>query len=400
MDQKQLLEMEQCRYNPWGHKRPLVCADTERWTIAQQKAKSPDLSASEQSAVYARELTGCGGFEFVGFSNARLVDAVHLSSGVVLFPCFAREGETIPEGDPILRYTIRMQKKGRFVYDGWVPITAWDAVSIRNAVQSVSEALSAFSVRGCYFEWEPKYRALTSPKPFFFWGHHQLLELERLCRRIDDLAQVDRSAIYRSLAWLSQSVRSVDVVGRFFYAILTIESLAIYIEERAEEASPFWILRTTKITDLERKKCIDNTLSKWLDSDPAEAIKRAYFDCVISLTNTLKSHLKLVLPADSAFFELLFQKNTSGKSLYDLRHDIAHGRSNLLNEVDRDLIRQSADEAEKVATNYIRLVFEKALNAWPTRSGVSSGIPIDFHEMVLTSERMYHGATLLAELYS
>ena len=389
------------RYNLWCQRRPLVCSDQDQYRRAASFFTQRDLSPSEQAAFYLHELTGCAGFEFVTFSNVRLEGPAKLPNNVVLIPCFFDTTEGRDVRDPLVQLTTRMQQKSRFIYDGWIPITIWDEQNVRRAIQNIDEALSVFCLSSrIFFDWEPKYPAPNDQRSKYEFEEEHLKELESLSQTLDELEEDDCTAIYRSLAWLSQGIRLDEPAARFLFSILAIESLATYIEEAAPDSSPLTNLRTKSITEAECEKCIKDALKKWLDDDPRKAIERAYFDCVTSITARLKRHLQKVLASDAESYNLIFREKVEGKTLYDIRHYVAHGSLNALSEVQREQIRQRVWDAERVARRYIWAVLEQALNIAPITTKMNASLSIRVNNMVVSSEKMYQGPTHMAEIYS
>jgi len=294
-----------------------------------------------------------------------------------------------------------MEQKSRFIYDGWISIATWNEQNVRRAIQSIDEALSTFCMKGrIFFDWEPKYPAPSDPRSMYKLDDEHLQELESRAQTLDSLEDDDRTAIYRGLAWLSQGIRLDEPAARFLFSILAIESLATYIEEKASDSSPLTALRTTNITEAERVKCIKDTLSKWLDDNPGKAIERAYFDCVTTITRRLKRHLQNVFASDAGSYALLFEHKIEGKTLYDLRHYVAHGRANALSEMQREQIRRRVWDAERVARRYIWAVFERALGTPPITSKIQAAFFVGVHNVVVSSEDMYQGPTHMAVIYS
>ena len=326
MKQDNLPEMPPGKYNPWCQKRPLVCTDTEQLSRASSYFLRKNLSSSEQAAFYLHELTGCTGFEFVAFSNAKLPGVIELTGNVVLVPCFLSDTDGYQISDSLVRFTHQMEQRCRFIYDGWVPIATWDEHHVHKVVQDVDKALSVFCIRGrTFFDWESKYPTPDKQRSAFYFEEEHLQDLKSVSRALDGLNEDDRTAIYRSLAWLSQGMRVDEPAARFLFSILAIESLATYIEEKAPGGSPLIVFRTRNVTDGERVKCIKDTLARLLDQDPEEAVKRAYSDCVRSITGKLKRHLENAFASDTESYELLFEQKVDGKTLYGLRNYVAHG---------------------------------------------------------------------------
>ena len=393
------------RYNTWCHRHGLVCEDQDRYHRAQAVFHKKGLSSSEKAALYLHELTGCDGLEFVAFSNARLKKYVMLANGVILVPCFLSQTEGQSAQDLLARLTMRMEQKCRFIYDGWIPIVTWDEATIRKVIRSVDEALSIFCLRGrTSFDWEPKYPVPDETSSTYEFEGRHILELERVSKLLDSLGQNDRVALYRSLAWLSRGLRLDDPAARFLFSVLAIESLATYIEDHASDESPLVVLRAQRLTQTERRanrdKCIRDILPELLPSNPVEAIKTAYFDCVVGIKQRLKTHLRRIFISDPETIMLLFEQKVEGKSLYDLRNDIAHGTTDALSEVQREQIRRRIWDVERFARGYLLVVLQTALGAKPFSKGMQASLFVSVQNAVVSSEGMYKGPTHMAIVYS
>jgi hypothetical protein len=389
------------KYNSWCQRQPLVYNDKERYKRATSFFARRELSSSEQAAFYLHELTGCEGLEFVAFSNAQLEGISKLPGSVVLVPCFlvSLQGHNI--SNPLVQLTLKMKEESRFIYDGWIPIAIWDEYHVRQAVQNIDKALSVFCMHGrASFDWEPKYPAPSEQRSVYYFEDEHLQDLESISRTLDGLKEDDRTAIYRSLAWLSQSMRLDEPAARFLFSILAIESLATYIEETASEESLLIALKATSITSAEREKCIKDTLAEWLDENPRKAIEKAYFDCVTPITRRLKSHLEKVFASDAESYNLLFKLKVDDKTLYELRHYVAHGNVNALSETHREQIQKRVWDAERVARRYIRTIFEEVLNTSLLTSTMQAALPMKIQNAVLSNEKMYKGPTHMAEIYN
>jgi len=388
------------KYNLWCHKRPLISSKGAQSRIVKGFSTRPDLTPSERAAFFLNDLTGCKGFEFVAFSNARINWAVRLSNRVVLVPCFLVDGESGPVQDPVFQATIRMQKKGRFIYDGWIPVEQWDDDHVHGAIQGSDEALSVCSAVGAIsLSWEAKYRA---PRGNLFCDVEpkHLNGLEQIAQSLDSLRDRDRIAVAQSLAWVSHGIRLHDATARFLFSVLAIESLATYIERGSDSNSPFFKLKTRKSTKADEAECIRGQLSKWEKSNPRKAVEQAYSQC-LSITGMLKTHLAHVLGSESAAYNLMFALKKQGTTLYDLRHAVAHGRARTLSEKERNRIRQRVSEVEAVARSYILTVLRGCLglNIQVASSSMGAALSIDPLDMLMCREGMYQGPTHMGLVY-
>jgi hypothetical protein len=395
------------KYNNWFERRELVCSDEARYFRAVSFSNKKYLSPSEKAAFYLHELTGCEGMEFVAFSNIRIRNPVTPSKGVILVPCFLNgtesEGRSIE--DPLLLATMEMERNGRYVYDGWIPITTWDKENVGKAIRNIDEALSLFCLSGRFiFEWEPKYPQNSESPWSYCLSDNDIVfkELEKLSEILGSLKEADQIAVYRSLAWMSQSFRLSEPAARFLFLILSIESFATYIEEKAADDSPFFALKTDTQTKEEKRKtrerCIDEILNKY-PSNKIEAIEKAHSKCM-GIGRQLEGHLKSILGQDANLIDLFFNKDATGVSLYGLRHTIAHGSIDALDETQRDLIGRRINDAEKIAHRYISTVLKKGLHFEISDKIYEASLSICPNEMVASSEGMHRGPTHMAIIYS
>jgi len=396
------------RYNAWCERRLIVCPDRDKRNRAAEFLVKHNLTPFEKAAFYFHELTGCEGLEFIAFSNARLKSPVILANNIILVPCFLSDMEGKNINDPLVQMTLKMQREGRFIYDGWVPITKWNNKDIRKAIRSLDEALSIFCLHfSAFFDWEPKYLAghERSLSNYYKFEEQYLQELEQVVQLLNSLSEEDRIAIYRSLAWLSQALRLREPAARFLFLILAIESLATYIEsEKLPVNSPLASLKAEQLTPEEEKarleKCIKDKISQFLQEDPKKAIIKAYFDCIMGIKEQLKRHLEHIFTPEDEAIALLFGKKDRRRSLYELRNEICHGRVDVLSEEERDKIYQRVWNTEQLARRYILSVLEKALGVKPFSSEIKASRFLSPQNGIASREGMNQGSKHMAIIYS
>jgi hypothetical protein len=385
------------KYNRWCERDVLVCPSESKQFSAFSVLQRPDLSQYVQDALYVHEATGCGGLEFVAFSNARIEKSLKLNNGVILHPCFlpgtkVTEIERGDPHDPHLLATKKMELSSRYIYDGWVPISSWDTENIQKCIRNVDEALSIFSLlRPISFQWEPKYHVSLDTQSVYPLIDEDLEWLENVVRPLDKLNEKDRKNIYRSIAWISQSYRLYEPAAHFLFLILAIESLATYIEkEKMNEDSPLQSLKKAKkFTREEKEICIDGLLATEFKDDKIRAIDKAYFTCVKSITKTLREHLTEIFKPETSMIDLLFNDKIDGMSLYDIRHEIAHGEADAISEAKRDYIRQRSMDVELVARKYISKIIKTCTGVEPHTKDWPSSISLPLGAGLASSSTMH-----------
>lgn len=301
---------------------------------------------------------------------------------------------------------MQMVKRSNFIYDGWLPISDFRIEALRKAVRKVDQALSIFSLQGrVSFSWEPKYNPMDISTPLSYHFEHQHIQgIEQLSHFTESLTNAsDSRSLFRSVAWLSQSLRLTEPAARFLFSILAIESLATYIEEKAADGSVFAELRSVQITKSKRKEqreeCIKITLDNLLSESPTEAVNSAYFNCIAGIKKRLKTHLERVFIDDPEPVDLLFNTKVEGKTLYDLRHEIAHGTVDALSEAQREMIYSRVWDVERLARRYILNVLELIQGKSVLVKQMNGSLNIPLENMIISSERMYSGPIHMAQIY-
>jgi len=400
------IEIPPGKYNRYCEQRPLVCSDKKKIYRAQANLSKKGLTSSEMATLYLHDLVGCDGLEFVAFGNIRLSEPVVLPGNINLVPCFLSDIDGKNIGDELVQLTEMMRKRSRFIYDGWLPISDWRIDNVRKAIRRIDQALSIFSLQEeVSFSWKPKYNPVEmSPSSYIHFKHQHIQEVEELIHFTESLTNEDDSkALFRSIAWLSQSIRLTEPAARFLFSILAIESLADYIEKSAKDDSIFAQLKSSHLTKTERKarreECIETTLDKHLKADPRKAIDLAYSNCIKGITQRLKTHLETMFGNESEPVDLLFNTKVEEKTLYELRHTIAHGTADALSETQREIIYARVWDAERIARLYILKVLERVVGKPLFVQQMTASMNIHLDNVIITNEKMYKGPIDMASVY-
>jgi len=391
------------KYNKWCERRILVCGDEGKWKRANKYVEDDNLTLSEKAAFYTHELVDCQGLEFVVFSNARMNLPVELPGNITLVPCFIANSQGIDS--TIAQLTSEMARKACFVYDGWLPIADWHLDDVRRAVRGINSALSVFALRASsWFSWEPKYSPIIQGDSYYNFRSEDIAQVNELSKSISEMKEPDAQAFLSSIGWLSQSVRSNEPAARFLFGILAIESLAMYIEEKSTKCSVFSKLKSEKLTKQQHKEwrqtCIRDKMAELLDEDPDKAMREAYSDCIGGIGRRLESHLTNVFCGESEPVKLLFKLKVDDKTLYEMRHQIAHGRMDALSEKQREAIMARAWDVERVAREYTLKVLGIATAREIDEFQISESIVVRFRDGAASREGMYRGPVHMAEVYS
>lgn len=330
------------KYSKWCHRRPLACDDEGKYRKASEYLRRGELTSIERNVMFIHDLVGCQGIEFVVFSSAKFVKRVTLPGNITLIPCFLPEIGGKSWNDPLVRLSELMMSRARFIYDGWMPITDWNIDNVRESIRKIERTLSLFSIRErISTTWEPKYMMhQVNPTSHNIEDEH-IEEIKKLPDIINSWKPDDSWAFYRSLGWLSQSLTLPLSASRFLLCIVAIESLATYIENKATDDSIFAIFKATTKTDKEESdKCIEEILERLYEKDKIKAIESSFYDCIyLSIKKMLESHLNKVFKVDKKPLKLLFTDKIEEKTLYNIRHTIAHGGLDALSDLQRQMIK-------------------------------------------------------------
>jgi len=353
------------KYSDWCEKKPWPPWDIKEDVKAMREASKMNLSDKELAAYVSHKHMDVAGLEFEMTGNLHIDKPVVFQNGLMIVPCFLSDLDHKPLGDKLVYKSFEMMQNSLFEYDCWMPIKKWNKETIRKSITQIDELLSCFSLLShIHFSWKPKYHYEQSTQEGT--KHSTLLKIENL-QMIQNLyshltknfPDKDKEAILSSIGWFSQAFNFSEHSAKFLFFILSIESLVFYIEEKVKDDSPLLKFKTNKITKLERKKqqigCIEEKLRL---EDKIQAIKEAYFDCVVGLKSTLKNHLSNIFSDKQEWIDLLFETK-NGKSLYDLRSEIAHGRLNSLSPEDNKMIQKKIWDVQKIAFNYIITVIKQ-----------------------------------------
>ena len=359
------------KHNNWFDKRQLTPKSKQHLTNGLKFFSNRELSSYEKTILYTHELTESDGIEITVYSNARFDDTVCFENGLILQSGFftpdQMDGKKID--NPIVQKTLKELKTGIHHYDGWIPIEKWNIENVRKAIREIDESLSIFSLYvSTFFEWKPKYqedREFNIIQPI---DQANFKLFQKTLPHLRKLDPKDKKAIFRSIGWMYQGLKQQDPVSKFLFLIVSIESLAAYIEDDVKDNSPLKKLKTINETKEEKLKntkgCIDSLLKDYESKPPLESIKMietAYFDCVKSIRKKIESHLRNALKENANFIDILFKKEKGKDSLYGIRHTIAHGGLDALSDTEIHQVRERLWQIEMISREYLKKVIENII---------------------------------------
>jgi hypothetical protein len=220
---------------------------------------------------------------------------------------------------------------------------------------------------------------------------------------VEKLPPSDRVAISRSAAWMANAMRSESPIQRFLLLFVSIEALATYIERESNKNRLLQTLAAEKLSKTERRErrevCIQEVLARDLGSDAAKAIRTAYFECIVGTRRILEEHLNRVF-GDEKASTTMFKKEIEGKTLWQLRNDIAHGNLNILSEVQIQFLTRQVTGLENIARDYLRriLTYLAGIEYFPHVR--RPGFILPASQGIGTPGTEYMGPTDMAEYYA
>ena len=427
------------RYNNWGERKWIQTTPQRAEEVSRELA-SLNLSPRAHALYQAAKFTDSKGIEFVFVSNTQFPGPVVFKGDEIhIVPCF------IPlqfvHGAISEDRQAAMMRRGRYIYDGWIPISNWSKENIERLVSVLDDIVNFFSIVGRFHAyWEPKDYYEKSPIPSQVIIPDEFAALSKTLATVESLTQADKIAITRSVAWIANASRDDSPVQRFLLLFVSIEALATYIERQSEKDSPLRSFAADMIGKEERKHqreaCIQELLGKEQDlrfsgncrgdnyiwrkfcdfwqnrlpyladitatpnePDLTEAVKKAYFECVVGSRKLLEGHLNRVF-GNSQASKVVFYDSEDGKSLWDLRNDIAHGSLNLLSEKEIRFLSIQLSTLENIARDYLRLVLSSLAQVNYFSKPRRPILTFPLHRAIGMTDTQFTGPTDMAEYYA
>ena len=220
---------------------------------------------------------------------------------------------------------------------------------------------------------------------------------------MDSLPQADRRALSRSVAWIANALRT-GPVQRFLLLFVSIESLATYIESSKKKQNS--ILQSEFAADKpaqsERERIRDSCIEDVFASGSvlAKTVHKAYHDCIYeSIREKLEDHLDRVFKSDEVS-RIMFKDKVDGKTLWRLRHDVAHGNLNVLSEAETRFLSRRVGVLENIARSYLRKIFTTLAKADYFARPRRPVLTIPLSQAIGSPGTEYEGPTDMAEYYA
>jgi len=386
------------RFNDWGQRAYMVVAP-DHAAIVEPEVAAMALTARARQMIRAAKLTQSAGYEFVFLSNAQFPEPLELDSGrMQIVPCF--RPFPMQGGGMADMNQMAMMRKGRFVYDGWMPDQVLSPSTAESAVIQLDATTGAVSLVGSYYaHWEPKYFA-RDPVPSFIVSAGEVSSFKDALTAIASMPPADATALRRTIGWLSSAASSNSPVAAFLAYFVALESMVTYIETRALPDSPLATFARERSTPTMRREASSQCITEKLahPTDLIETIKEAYFECIIGTRGLLEEHLKRVLPNHPSV-GVLFKRRPAADSLWGIRGRIAHGDLNLLSETDVLFVMTSLPALEDLVRSYVVAVVSRATHSAFFSRRRRPALSFSAAEGYGAPGTVYRGPTSMAEIY-
>lgn len=321
------------RYNDLGRWKPLVFpGDGDRVRAhVREMSDDPDV----QGCLFYMHCTGHRVLEFVATMDAELPFTDMTAGGRVhIHKCN-------PSSDTEVR-------PAKFLYDGWVDLQDASAEAVEAALSDIARLMNrtSLAVDGPVV-WRPKYSLRVHGGSF--WIGDDMEELNAIFTAYPSGA--DEVAIDAAVDWYNRGAASGSPFTAFLCYYISIESLtdALFDGDATLGMEP---LVERKRQPDEMRAQIETLYSDLFARNPVEFVRRAYFQVVIGQTQRLRLLIERVFGADSREYDLLFSK-VDGRSLTDLRGQLAHGLASELSAAEARTIRERVSEVRQISRNLI-----------------------------------------------
>jgi hypothetical protein len=256
-----------------------------------------------------------------------------------------------------------------YIYDGWLELDSIDSDYIKNAIATIGVGVNrmAFAYNG-KVEWRLKYHDKPLGEACAVPSEDDLDILDAMFRKFP----ISEDAIFLDAAieWFNRGRSSQNSHVSFLCYYLSFELLAIAIAEGSANFT-FSIGKSDKESiKSEKLACISERLNKLYKENPIKFVEGAYFDCVLTLRKKTEMVAELVFGKGHEHIKTLFKKQ-DGYSLKDLRSEIAHGTSGLVDPDIEKIVEKRRYELATIVKSFLtRIIFNlKPGDALPNWSG-------------------------------
>ena len=257
------------------------------------------------------------------------------------------------------------------VYDCTLELKSFTIESVKDALQLIDVFVQrlAFRMNG-KAEWILKYRNKQRPPEITKVSEEDFKHLrDYLIMKPDsnDTVKVDTS-----ISWYMDGNHATDFFAKFLNYYIAFEGLASSLVDGKLFISKEFGFNDEKSTQENKIECIKTKYVELFNRDPIEFINKSYFECVKSLGKNTRSALEAVFGKEHAYIKIFYDKS-EGLSIYELRHKLAHGEYNHIDQKHLEIVIKKLPYIREIAYDFIMRVSSglKSTDTYPKLGGHS-----------------------------
>lgn len=177
----------------------------------------------------------------------------------------------------------------------------------------------------------------------------------------DDTVKIDTA-----ISWYMDGNHATDFFTKFLNYYIAFEGLALSLVEGKLSVSKQFGFNDEKSMQENKVECIKEKYAELYEKDPIEFIKKSYFECVQSLGKNTKAALEAVFGKEHEYNKSFYDRS-DGLSIYDLRHKLAHGEYNHIDQKHLEVVIKKLPYIRDISYNFIMRVSSglKSLETYP-----------------------------------
>ena len=205
------------------------------------------------------------------------------------------------------------------ILDGWIELDSIEPEDILVAIDIIEKTFSSLSFAfNSVIEWTLKYNISVQTPGTVVLEKKDFNYFNKILR---GLRNDEDHYIISSIDWFERGISSRNPFNRYICFYLAIETLAIKLATgEMEKSKSFGISKQVK-NDKEFKECVTKLHELYFDEKPRQFVDKAYFECLGTISQSLKVSLGAVFGKDSDEYKEFFEKKPT---ISDIRNRLIH----------------------------------------------------------------------------
>lgn len=328
------------RHNVAGYWQPIIYPANPQPLIDEAKSLSDDPDI--QGCLFYVLATGFHGIEFVVKTNIHLpYKTGNIGNQIHLHRCLDGEQDDSPTSHNFQ------------IYDGWFPLDSLDPNEIKDAFEIIGRVINRLVIAyNGEANWRIKYRISQKIEPLLLPSVESLSAFNKLLLEFPKNGDAD--VLDFALDWYRRARSETNIFTSFLYYYISIESVAQAVWNGDASFGLGLVKESKPERKAKRRKCIEKKYKEYYETDPEEFVRLAYFDCLGPLKSTTEKVVKRVFGENHPHLVSLFKKSKEdGRSLSQLRSDIAHGFISMLSRQEEMIIGRRLEEMARIANEFL-----------------------------------------------